>query len=91
MDATQQQTIADPAFETALRAKAKEIIDTMGALEAEASPIRFDVQDIPVELAWGDNLARSRSPTTRTSGDSRSRGSPQALLPSRHGSAPHAS
>jgi hypothetical protein len=58
MDAIQQQTIADPAFETALRAKAKEIIDTMGALEAEASPIRFDVQDIPVELAWGDNLAR---------------------------------
>jgi hypothetical protein len=58
VDITQQQTIADPAFETALRAKAKEIIDTMGALEAEASPFRFDVQDIPVELAWGDNLAR---------------------------------
>jgi hypothetical protein len=58
VDAIQQQTIATPAFETALRAKAKEIIDTMGALEAEASPIRFDVQDIPVELAWADNDAR---------------------------------
>lgn len=58
MDPTEQATIAAPAFETALRAKAKEIIDTMGALEAQASPVRFDVQDVPVELAWGDNLAR---------------------------------
>jgi hypothetical protein len=58
MDAAQQQTIAAPTWETAMRAKAKEIIDTMGALEAQASPITFDVQDIPVELAWGDNLAR---------------------------------
>jgi hypothetical protein len=58
VDATQQQTIADPAFETALRVRAKEIIDTMGALEAQASPVSFTVQDIPAELAWGDNDAR---------------------------------
>lgn len=58
MDSTQQQTIADPAFETALRGKAKEIIDTMGALEAQANPIAFEVNDIPVELAWADNDAR---------------------------------
>lgn len=58
MDATQQQTIATPAFETALRAKAKEIIDTMGQLEAQANPITFDVQDIPIELSWADNDAR---------------------------------
>lgn len=58
MDAVQQQTISAPAWETAMRAKAKEIIDTMGALQAQASPITFDVQDVPVELAWGDNLAR---------------------------------
>jgi hypothetical protein len=58
MDTAQQQTIADPAFETELRARAKEIIDTMGALEAQASPIAFTVQDIPAELAWGDNDAR---------------------------------
>jgi hypothetical protein len=58
VDTAQQQTIATPAFETALRAKAKEIIDTMGALEAQASPVSFTVQDIPAELAWGDNDAR---------------------------------
>jgi hypothetical protein len=58
VDATQQQTIATPTFETALRAKAKEIIDTMGALEVQANPLRFDVQDIPVELSWADNDAR---------------------------------
>jgi hypothetical protein len=58
VDATQQQTIAAPAFETDLRAKAKEIIDTMGALEAEASPVKFTVDGIDVELAWGDNDAR---------------------------------
>jgi hypothetical protein len=58
VDTTQQQTIAAPAFETALRAKAKEIIDTMGQLDVQASPITFGVQDIPIELAWGDNDAR---------------------------------
>lgn len=58
MDATQQQTIAAPAFETDLRAKAKEIIDTMGALEAEASPVNFTVDGIDVELAWGENDVR---------------------------------
>jgi fumarate hydratase class II len=58
VDAVQQQTISAPTFETALRAKAKEIIDTMGALEAQASPITFEVQNIPVELAWANNDAR---------------------------------
>jgi hypothetical protein len=58
MDAAQQQTIAAPAWETAMRAKAKEIIDTMGTLEAHASPITFDVQGIPIEIAWADNDAR---------------------------------
>jgi hypothetical protein len=58
VDAAQQQTISAPAWETAMRAKAKEIIDTMGALQAQASPITFDVQDVPVELAWANNDAR---------------------------------
>lgn len=58
MDATQQQTIAAPAFETALRAKAKDVIDTMGQLQVEASPITFDVNGIAVELACGENDCR---------------------------------
>jgi hypothetical protein len=58
VDATQQQTIAQPAFETELRAKAREIIDTLGELEAQASPVTFTVQGVDCELAWADNDAR---------------------------------
>jgi hypothetical protein len=58
VDVTQQQTIAAPAFETELRAKAREIITTLGELEAHASPVAFTVQDIDCELAWADNDAR---------------------------------
>jgi hypothetical protein len=39
VDAAQQQTISDPAFETAVRAKAKDIINTLDVtLDIEASP-----------------------------------------------------
>jgi hypothetical protein len=74
VDATQQQTIADPAFETALRAKAKEIIDTMGALEAQASPVRFTSRTSPSSSRGATTTRASRSPTAPTSGASRSRG-----------------
>lgn len=54
MDAAQQQTIVDPAFETALRAKAKEIIETLDVtLDVEAGPVAFTVTGIDVTLSWG--------------------------------------
>lgn len=58
MDATQQQTIAAPTWETAMRAKAREAITTLQQIDVEASPISFDVNGIDVELAWGANDAR---------------------------------
>jgi hypothetical protein len=58
VDAAQQQIIAAPAWETAMRAKAREAITTLDQIEVEAQPLRFEVQGIPVELTWGENDAR---------------------------------
>jgi hypothetical protein len=58
VDAAQQQTISDPAFETAVRAKAKDIINTLDVtLDIEASPVAFTVTGIDVTLIWGENDA----------------------------------
>lgn len=58
MDTAQQiATISAPAFETALRDKARETLATLDSLELQASPVTFTVSDIPVELRRGTTNA----------------------------------
>lgn len=49
--------IAQPAWETALRTKARDTLSTLTTLAIQASPISFTVQNIPVGFSWGTSDA----------------------------------
>jgi hypothetical protein len=49
--------IAQPTFETAMRAKAKDTLAALTTLAVQATPIAFTVQNIPVSFSWGSNIA----------------------------------
>lgn len=54
MDAQQTiATVSPPAFEAAMRQKAKDILSTLANLEVEASPVNFTVDDVTIAMTWG--------------------------------------
>lgn len=52
-DQATYDTITTPAFETALRAKANDVLTSMSTLEAQASPVTFTVTGISIAMSWG--------------------------------------
>lgn len=50
--------IAQPAWETAMRTKARDTVLALNTMAVQASPITFVVQGINVQFSWGDNDAR---------------------------------
>jgi hypothetical protein len=49
--------VAQPAWETALRTKARDVLATLNTLAVQASPITFTVQGVRVGFSWGTNDA----------------------------------
>jgi hypothetical protein len=47
-----RQVVAQPAWETALRAKARETLSALTTMAVQASPVTFLVEKVPVEFSW---------------------------------------
>jgi predicted membrane-bound mannosyltransferase len=44
--------VAQPAWETALRAKARETLAALNTMAVQASPVTFIIEKVPVEFSW---------------------------------------
>lgn len=47
-----RQVVALPAWETALRAKARETLAALTTMAVQASPVTFIIEKVPVEFSW---------------------------------------